>query len=800
MKKVIILLFFLSSISPLFAQLNIELLDQYTFDFNANDIWGWVAEDGTEYALVGTTRGTSIVSLADPRNVMEVAFIPGATTAWRDIKTRGHYAYVVQDVTNVDEQVGLAIIDLSKLPGTVEYVYWRPQLDQGLLTDCHNIWIDAEGVCYLAGCDVNNGGMILLDILTNPMEPQVIAYGPSVYAHDVYVKDNLMFASQLRNDLAIYDISDKQNISLVGQRATPSDFTHNAWASDDNTIVYTTDERANAPVASYRVSANGEIEELDQFRPLGTINRGVIPHNVHVYQDKWVVTSYYTDGVIIIDGSRPGNMIEVGNYDTWPGNDGGYRGAWGAYPYLPSGILLVNDINSGLYVLKVDYKQACWLEGKVTDADTGDPIFDVNVSIQATQLNSATTDLAGEYATGLEQAGTYTVTYSKFGYQSETVQVTLNNGVLKIQNVALIPLATYSFGGSTVEDGTGQSVPSARVVLRSGDVQYASITNLDGQFSLQNITEGSYDLYTFAWGYLHKVQENVSIQNNQTLTIRLTPGYQDDFEVDLGWEKQADDLATSGFWVLGEPTGTYINSTLRANPELDIDGDIGDKCYMTGNGGGSSGADDVDGGSVTLRSPVMDLSGYEEPVLSYYLWFQRFDSNQGATDDSLIVTVNNGVEEVTIEVLADAQNDWREKSEFYLNEWIDITSTMTVSFSASDFAPVGNAVEAAVDAFLLLDASVSPTKDVSSFAGSLKLYPNPFQEAIQFEYDIQQDFSQGQVRVFNVLGQQVAGYHLDQPNGLTTLSWQGDPGVYIVQLSLDGQVVQSRKVVKGLGK
>jgi len=796
MKKIVILLFTVSLLQPSYAQLNIELLDQLSYDFDANDIWGWVAEDGTEYALVGTTRGTSIVSLANPRNVTEVAFIPGATTSWRDIKTRGNYAYVVQDVTDVNEQVGVAIIDLSKLPGTVEYVYWRPTLDRGQLTDCHNIWIDEDGICYLAGCDVNNGGMILLDILTDPMEPSVIAYAPSVYAHDVYVKGNMMIASQLRRDLAIYDISDKQNITLIGEKETPFDFTHNAWPTDDNKIIFTTDERANAPVASYAVASNGEIEELDQFRPLSTINRGVIPHNVHVYQDNWVVTSYYTSGVVIIDGSRPHNMVEVANYDTWGGSDGGFNGAWGAYPYLPSGTLLVNDINSGLYVLKVDYKQACWLEGKVTDASNGDPIFDASISIQANQLNSATSDLTGNYATGLEQSGTYSVTYSKFGYEPKTVQVSLSNGVLETVNVQLTPLAVYSVGGITIEDGNGQAITGARVILKSGGTQYAAISDLQGQFSLQNIVENTYDVYAIAWGYLHKVESNVSIQSNQSLTLELTRGYQDDFLADLGWKKQADDLTTSGFWVLGEPVGTYINSTLRANPELDIDGDLGENCYMTGNGGGSSGTDDVDGGSVTLTSPMMDLSGYDEPVLSYYLWFQRFNSNQGATEDSLVVTVNNGSEEVTIEVLQDAQNNWREQSEYHLKDWIEITSTMTVSFSTSDFAPVGNAVEAAVDAFLVRDASVSPTNDINAFEGTLKLYPNPFQGSIQFEYDIQQDFRQGQVRVFSVLGQQLADFAIDQARGQQTLNWQGDAGVYIVQLSLDGQIVQSRKVVK----
>ncbi len=121
---------------------------------------------------------------------------------------------------------------------------------------------------------------------------------------------------------------------------------------------------------------------------------------------------------------------------------------------------------------------------------------------------------------------------------------------------------------------------------------------------------------------------------------------------------------------------------------------------------------------------------------------------------------------------------------------------MTVSFSTSDFAPVGNAVEAAVDAFLVSDASVSPTNDINTFEGTLRLYPNPFQGSIQFEYDIQQDFRQGQLRIFHVIGQQLADFAIDQARGQQTLNWRGDAGVYIVQLSLDGQIVQSRKVVK----
>jgi len=45
--------------------------------------------------------------------------------------------------------------------------------------------------------------------------------------------------------------------------------------------------------------------------------------------------------------------VEVGYFDTYtPSNSAGFNGAWGVYPFLPSGNILVSDINSGLYVFR----------------------------------------------------------------------------------------------------------------------------------------------------------------------------------------------------------------------------------------------------------------------------------------------------------------------------------------------------------------------------------------------------------------------------------------------------------------
>jgi hypothetical protein len=82
---------------------------------------------------------------------------------------------------------------------------------------------------------------------------------------------------------------------------------------------------------------------------------GLIPHNAHV-DGNHLVTSYYTFGCHVLDVEFPELPVLVAYYDTSPQFSGtGYNGAWGAYPYLPSGNILVSDIETGLWVLDPEY-------------------------------------------------------------------------------------------------------------------------------------------------------------------------------------------------------------------------------------------------------------------------------------------------------------------------------------------------------------------------------------------------------------------------------------------------------------
>ena len=47
----------------------------------------------------------------------------------------------------------------------------------------------------------------------------------------------------------------------------------------------------------------------------------------------------------------------MGYYDTFePNHHDSYMGAWGVYPFLPSGNILLSDMQTGLYVFEVNYE------------------------------------------------------------------------------------------------------------------------------------------------------------------------------------------------------------------------------------------------------------------------------------------------------------------------------------------------------------------------------------------------------------------------------------------------------------
>ena len=708
----------------LMAQLNTTLRSQLDYNVPVNDIWGYVAPDGTEYAIVGLQDGVSFVSLADPDNAVEVAKISGDNSNWRDMKTFGEYAYSVAD--QGDE--GISAFDLRFLPDSVPFKktqYEIPGFGPTFI-QAHNLYIDTErGRLYTAGGSrqINDGGILIFDLNDDPLTPAYVGRGPETYSHDVYVVADTLYCSEIYDgELALYDISDLDNVRTLGTTLTPFTFTHNAWTTDDQQFIFTTDERGDAPVGAYDISDKDNIRQTFEFRPLGSINTGTIPHNVHVIDD-YLSISYYTDGLVVADASKPDNIIEVANYDTWLGNNGGFNGAWGAYPFLPSGLTLVSDRSTGLYVIDVDYKRAARLEGLITDLDTGNPINNVSVSLDAVQPNGVATDATGEYKTGVADGGSYQVTFTANNYLPLTVTVDMVNGAcLRLDTTLTSSTRRFNVDVTVVDDETDEVIPNASFVFKSETEDFSALTNDEGRVQIEGVFDGDYDLFVAEWGYQTVGEFTISPETLVGRTIRLSPGYMDDFVTDEGWTVSGD--ASTGEWERAVPIGTTFGPQ-PMNPDNDAPGDLGRECYVTGNGGGGAGTDDVDGGVTRLTSPVFGPLNLRDLRVSYQYWFANAGGDP-PLNDALDIFITNGTQTELVARYDDVSDARWIADSFVVADFVEVNNNLQLIVETSDLPPAGHLVEAGFDNFLVYGEAI-PSGTDNHFTEDLtaRVFPNP---------------------------------------------------------------------------
>lgn len=355
MRILLVSFLLLFSSNSILAQdsLNINLLFHWddptipietTYGLNYNEIWG-VAIQGREYAIIGSSIGTHIFDVTDPVNSVEVEFIPGASgnVIHRDYHDYQGYLYIVAD----EGPATLQIADLSYLPNSAPVVYDS----DALFARTHNIFIDSlNGILYNT-----NGGVYSLANPELPAEIANVNIGAFFdHGHDLYVRDDTAYWHAGSHGFHVYDYSvNMASPVALGSTTFGSSYNHSGWLNEDGTIYAIAEETYNTDIQICDVSDLSNINILSSISSGGGASS--IPHNLIIEGD-YLYISYYHDGLYIFDISDPVNPFLVGMYDTEPNATAPYSwyGAWGVYPLLPSGIVLVSDTKNGLFVLNAD--------------------------------------------------------------------------------------------------------------------------------------------------------------------------------------------------------------------------------------------------------------------------------------------------------------------------------------------------------------------------------------------------------------------------------------------------------------
>ncbi|MFM2392679.1 MAG: hypothetical protein RLZZ546_661 [Bacteroidota bacterium] len=351
---------------------------------NLSNIWGYKALDGKEYAIVGSITATNFYDVTNCGNpILKTSIIDGISTSWREYKTYKKYAYSVSEGSNSG---GLKMFDMTNIQNGVVLFSQRTFPRDTFFRSGHTVSIDTINArMYVSGAHdgtTNNSLLYIYQLYETRLEPTLLRKvklndminqpNLNLYIHDLYVENNIVYASHGNSGFYIWDCTDPQNIVLLGSNddnnpgTNVNGYNHSTWRHPFHPeYFYCAEETADQPMIVYKVTQTSTAATITipkTFKdPLGapTFNNNIY-HNPHIVGNGLYISAY-NDGIQLYDISSPESPVRVGYYDTYPQRPtatqgyNGFNGAWGVYPFLPSGCILASDINNGFFTMKTKF-------------------------------------------------------------------------------------------------------------------------------------------------------------------------------------------------------------------------------------------------------------------------------------------------------------------------------------------------------------------------------------------------------------------------------------------------------------
>jgi choice-of-anchor B domain-containing protein len=318
-----------------------------------NEVWGYAA-NGREYAFLGSSLGVHVLDVTDPANTVLVDHVPGRVSGegviHRDYKVHAGHLYATCD----QGPSSLQIMDLQYLPDSVHLVYDSDEL----LVRAHNIQVDTvHARLYTCGGSTQFSVYSIADpanpVLLSNCEADIPWWGSTVgYVHDCFVRDNIVWCND-EDGMHVIDFSNVNAPVILGSLTDypGQGYNHSGWMNDAGTLYAMADETHGSPVKLI------DATDLSDLEIVSTVTTGVHPSSiVHnpFFTGDLLHAAYYHDGYWLWNTADPAQPVLLGYYDTSTvPNSEGYSGAWGVYPFLPSGNILVSDMQTGLWVLDI---------------------------------------------------------------------------------------------------------------------------------------------------------------------------------------------------------------------------------------------------------------------------------------------------------------------------------------------------------------------------------------------------------------------------------------------------------------
>ena len=342
------------------------------------DVWGWTdPETGREYALAGRTAGLAFVDITEPSAPRFVGLLAANPSGARDIKVYRDHAFLTGDGAG---DHGLLVFDLTRLRDVTDVpTTFEPDARYDEVASAHNLVIDTEsGFAYTVGTNTGGqscgGGLHMIDI-RDPLQPsfagcytdtegliwsgrthdaQCTVYrGPD----EAYQGRQICFAAN-ETAMRIVDVTDKANPQPIATASHPGTaYVHQGWLTEDHRYLYVNDELDEIVGTADRTrTLIYDVAELDDPILIGE-HLGpdqATDHNLYISGTRAYLANYQA-GFRVLDISDPEHPVEIGWFDTTPYGEnppGFLGGAWTAWPFFESGMIVVSSMNEGLFIVR----------------------------------------------------------------------------------------------------------------------------------------------------------------------------------------------------------------------------------------------------------------------------------------------------------------------------------------------------------------------------------------------------------------------------------------------------------------
>jgi choice-of-anchor B domain-containing protein len=389
--------------------------------------WGWYqAAKNKEYAIACSHKGTYWIDISIPSTPTVSAYRAGSKSGctWREAKSYQNYLYVISDDFGNNS---FQIFDMQYLPDSVHKVYDG----QNLFERGHTLAIDHDKLYIASATKAGNFSSMQVYSLTNPISPTLIRrleqdYPLINHVHDMYVRNDTIYASCGNQGLYIFKLTSTNTFSLLGSLTNYpfSGYNHSsALTPNGQTLVFLDEVPASLPIKV------ADVSNFSNIQVLATTNQftNTTPHNPFMVDNQYCFVSSYQDGLQLFDISNPSSPSLAGYFDTHPQSGGNnntwassttYDGQWGAYPYFPSGNIFALDRLNGAFILNTQLYQGPLVNVSFVLPDTicvGKPINLTNTSTGATTYTwtfptgAITSNTLGNANITFTNNGTYTV-------------------------------------------------------------------------------------------------------------------------------------------------------------------------------------------------------------------------------------------------------------------------------------------------------------------------------------------------------------------------------------------------------